>query len=433
MRARQPQTLTVSEGRPIRLPKEFDAPRLRDSMLRFSANTGISVFERTKNGVRAGNFVGLADLGFLQVQILPKISNSSTLEDDASFLSRLLLRSGIVPNASVRVARPGFEKGWFLDPILERFSSNLVKRIHADPPRRYHREQAQSSVLRGRPLLSRMATQVPGRDWLIPIEHHPLQRNNPLSQLVKAVAEELRALTGSIYARRNFSEVLDVLADVEKRDLARALEGFSLGPYEAHWKDLENVARALLTGAAPSILAVGEEKFFGLLFSLYDLFEALIRRTLTEAKLDDWRVRKERRKHLLSRANDDGSVERMALLKPDYLICRLSGEPVCVADAKWKLLSLGQKGLGLSQDDVYQICTYMMGYGTKRGILFFPHFGPTNGGVSVLAQRWAISGASSELTIMSVDVSSLVSDVASERLAVRENLYAEISKVCAAD
>ncbi len=425
------KSLIAFEGKPISLPVGLGSASLRDKLLRYSALSGRDVFLRSKSGVRAGNYVGVADVANIHIQILPKISDGSSIEDDAAFLIRMMQRSGAVPNISVNKARPGLEKNTFLDPILERVARSLVLRLNHDPPRRYHREDTSSPVLKGRIDFRRLAACPPGRDWLVPIEHYPLQVNNPLSQLIKAVAIELQRLSTNSRTRLKFQTALDLLNHVEARQIGAVLHDIQLGPYEQHWSDIQFLAKALIRGEAPSPLSSGSTDLFGLLFSLFDLFEALLRKTLRSCGSPDWRIKSKASSRLLTRNEANGKQLHAVTLKPDYVFVDRTGATRCIADAKWKTVGSGNNVSGLNERDVYQLATYMVHYNAKSGILFFPMFGPTDKGANVDCREWRVNGLSGgKLILAHVNVPGLVSDDQAERDSVQDDIHSLVSKYC---
>jgi hypothetical protein len=147
----------------------------------------------------------------------------------------------------------------------------------------------------------------------------------------------------------------------------------------------------------------------GLLFSLDDLFEALLRRALAESLREGslTLAAGERQLHLLRSL--DGGAESLAL-KPDFLFLKGPKGKVLVGDAKWKRLTDEAGSLGLAPSDVYQLATYMARHGLRRGVLFFPMdewMTPNPDGY--WSRDFELIGGGGHISVVAVDILGLVS------------------------
>lgn len=66
-------------------------------------------------------------------------------------------------------------------------------------------------------------------------------------------------------------------------------------------------------------------------------------------------------------------------MKPDFSFLNKSGDPVVIADAKWKILHSEERKLGIAQSDMYQIGSYASRYGVRNLALYLSNAGKING------------------------------------------------------
>ena len=59
-------------------------------------------------------------------------------------------------------------------------------------------------------------------------------------------------------------------------------------------------------------------------------------------------------------------------MKPDISFVDQKNQVVMIADAKWKTLDEGEKNLGISPADMYQIGSYASRYRVKSLVLLYP-------------------------------------------------------------
>ena len=59
-------------------------------------------------------------------------------------------------------------------------------------------------------------------------------------------------------------------------------------------------------------------------------------------------------------------------MKPDISFVDKKNQVVMIADTKWKMLDEGEKNLGISQADMYQMGSYASRYGVKYLALLYP-------------------------------------------------------------
>lgn len=394
--------LTVQESKPVPLPPGRDGDRLRRRLHAATADLPFDVFVERRGRLVAGEAVGIVDVGEAQITILPKATGGCP---PGRFLSDLLWASGVAPRLFPLAGRMATVRDGLPDALARALADDLLARLVQAVPRRYAERQESSPVLRGRIDMTRQATAAPHRAHLLEIRHTPLQTDNPLTQLIRATARTLMRFASSADTRHRLLMCDELLSAAEIRPLdRRAVAAVRLMHTERQWSRTVELAATLAGGDAPATMQAGGTSSLALLFSLNDLFEALLRRRLPGALEGTGLglLKSPPRPRLLANIRTGRSFLR---LKPDYLLGGAAG-PCAVADAKWKVLKPSPPSHGLSSSDAYQVGTYMARHGVRRGILLFPK-------ADWMSGRWRtrsamLGHADSELRMVAVDVAGLV-------------------------
>lgn len=433
--ARLPRhVVTATEGAGVDLPKGLDLPRLRDRLLRVASGYPFDIFTYSRGRLRCGNVVGVIEAGDVQIQILPKVSSISDPEENAGFLIDLLSMTGLLPRAITRTARIPNVGGGFVEPIIRSIADEISTLLQHETPRRYSVREELSTRLRGRIDLQKLAVRPPAAGCHLPIRHAPLQTDNPLSRIVKATAEELLNLTRSSATRHILRGIKGLLSDVEDISLTtHIVEGVVLTPFEAVWHGVYEIALALAQGKAPDPATGGRDVAFGLLFPLYDLFEAVVRRVLSQGLPGTGATLARRQNVLLFESLSDPNMGSHVFdLRPDYLIADETNPRLIrlVADAKWKRLKPSSPTLGISSADIYQISTYITRLGVEKGLLILPLDDWMASPGYTWVHRFGYLASDKEMILVAVNVPALVSRDMSIRTAARLELAELVAGLC---
>ena len=403
--------VTVRENERVDLSQFARPTQTRDALLASTAHLREAVFRVNRRGhLAAKGLVGIVQTRGITVEILPKVATGATVEDDRQFLLHLLTNSGLLPYrqwlaGNVQQARI---------PLLEIVIRQAAEELQAllgehGPPRRYVDVDEELDFLTGRLDTARTMRQLPSERHRVHVHHSPVQGDNPLSRLLKALARSLFAVTGSRRTRGILGDALAQLELVGEQELTEALltQGRPTDS-ESHWDGLWNLAAGLHNGLAPNPAAPGTAASRVLVFSLDDIFERVMRRALTQSVRGESLVLARRTPpyHYLE---DLARGEKRLRLRPDLLLT-LDGSPLIVADAKWKRIRLSRRGgVLLDRSDVYQVTAYMNRYDVEAGILFMP------AGSSTLLPHEApwyrtlqVTGSTKRLHVLAVDVAGLV-------------------------
>lgn len=321
--------------------------------------------------LRIGGYVGIVDTGRLYIELLPRVSATGSATEDRQFLLDLLAESKMMPSPRRRDASIAMEGRRLLEIVIRSTAVRLLELLAEGAPRRYHPIEEKSATLRGRLNMRAMATRLPTEAHRFPIRHAPLQRNNHLSRLLSALSASLSEETRDPESRRLLTQSRNhVEAWTGPAHLDKALvDSVVLFPSESQWQPFVALASAIVRGRAPHPVEAGRSAGHGLIFSVDDLFERLLRvrfpalRSQTGLALQGVG-----RSYLLE---DLQTGRSNVQLRPDYVFSSPDDAAVLVADAKWKVQASGEQ-LRVGRADAYQMTAYMLRHGSDRGLLLYP-------------------------------------------------------------
>ena len=361
----------VAEGRRVALPPELDKPRVLQRLLRAGETPRGNAFRLKRGGLYAGQLVGFVDVGIVQIQIVPKVSDGPSDFADATTLVRLFAHAGLPFKATVSSGRAERHQQPVLEPIIRHVASEMHRLLIGGIPRRYFEKTGLSSTIRGRIDIARLARRRPGLEHLVPIRFAPLQKDNDLNRTLHALLERLATLARSAKTLSVIRRCLHFLGGTSSVPLTPALvEGIHLSRIEHEWRQIVSFAQLIAAGHSPDATRAGTIPGFALLLSLHDLFERILRHILgRELRAGPLALDRGGSSIPLLRQTDGTETLR---LRPDFLFRNRNGDVCLVGDAKWKRLNTEQANLGLVVGDVYQILTYMRRFQARNGVLFFP-------------------------------------------------------------
>jgi 5-methylcytosine-specific restriction endonuclease McrBC regulatory subunit McrC len=370
-----PSLITVGEWQYVELPPHLDNRSIKERLCRASKLRGGAALKITENKLRATGFVGLISTKDVQIQILPKIYGDTLDIAKGLALTKRLMNSEffegtLSPSAltsSTSDQMPEFLAGALINKVVE-----LLRYV---PLRRYHPKTEISGTIRGKININYLSRMSSGSALRVEVTHAPLQSDNDLSRLCKAVTTALAAWTANSRQLRTIGEIkqaLQVVKDVPlSMDLIRKAYPTR---YEEPWAWLLVVAELLLQGERTSLVEGGSTNGLSIAFPVQLLFERQLKQSLTRG-LSKTTTRLAQKSFLGGLITDSGG-EKLQQLQPDFILTEAGGR-VIIGDAKWKHLGKGGRPAP-SREDIFQMVTYMMQAGCRTSFFIYPSSEPLN-------------------------------------------------------
>ncbi len=324
--------------------------------------------------IKFASHCGVISLGSLSVEILPKIHGIEAYDVESSreALVRMLYRAQNLKLAKAGTAGINLQKRFLLDIFILHLCEQLHAQLTRGMIRKYVRREKNLNVLRGKLKIGEhFKRNLAHREWLF-CQYDELSADNVYNQILKHVLGiMLKRAKGS----RALQQVSELVARFEPisdfaTDAATAVDSLSFDRMTERYEQIFKQCGFFLRGFYPGV-TTGKTDCLALLFDMNRLFEAYVGTELRkQTEGEDIRVREQGPQKYFAMRED--SSKQVFMMKPDFSFVNRSGDPVAIADAKWKILDSEEQKLGIAQSDMYQIGSYASRYGVRNLALFYP-------------------------------------------------------------
>lgn len=384
-----------------------------------------------KRAIQAMQYVGVVRLGNRTIQVLPKIYQAQhseaeevkTKEATANLL-RMLAYAGELPVREYEVAPLMRQTDNWFEILTRLFATHLREEWQRGAFRTYQAIENDSAVLKGKWRISEQLRK-PEHRHVFFVAYDEFSADNSLNRVFRFVVERLWKLTRDndnhqmLGELRQWMEEVTVLPNVT----ANAADPSQLTRLNEHYRPLLNLARVFLDGGALQ-MAAGDLSTFAFVFDMNQLFERFITGFVhrhsgevlsDQLKACDFLPQSRGASRYLAR-RDEKTVFHT---KPDIAF-RTNAEFPLLVDTKYKRLDEGDRKLGISQTDFYQMHAYAHRYDCKRVLLLYPQIADASGPVRAC---FRLEGCEH-----SVEVSSINLCVDLSRKSDRQKLITELKK-----
>ncbi|MCC8402020.1 McrC family protein [Paraburkholderia sp. MMS20-SJTN17] len=361
------ETLDQSDARAL-THRELDALDAVGSRL------GIRIAEQiSRRQVRFQQYVGLVMVDGRIIELLPKIESDKG-EQVPSMVRHNLLRmllTAFDTNVHVPDTTNSQEtRGGWLDVFIRVYCEALSVQVRKGIVKRYRLEQDNLFAVRGQVLLGEQIARNLVHQERIVCEFDELDTDHELNQSLKLALSKMTLCCFRASTQRKVRELLANFESVSRRAAAdRWWDAIELDRLSARYQGVLRMTQFFLNGFSPDIIGGGAASM-ALVFDMSVLFERYIGRVARmELSRIGLQVHLQQAKHYLTRWCDSG--QQTFLLRPDIVVTR-AHRTVCIADTKWKRLTLDERRMGISQSDLYQMLAYADRYSCDRIVLLYP-------------------------------------------------------------
>lgn len=366
-----------------------------------AASLPAKALEWRRTAVKFTQFCGVIQLGELIIEVLPKIARH---ERDAQLCRQILVRllqlTGSLSPPSIGEASLGQQRHALLDVFIEHFRGMIAQQMQLGLIRRYVPRQDELSTVRGRIDLVRQVRLNAFTPQRVHCRFDEFDIDTPYNQVLRHVLGLLLRRTQHPGIKRGINELLIHLAAVSDRNFtSEAVEGLAFDRLNQRWQPVFKRCGDFLRALHPNVTAGGMPAL-ALLFDMNRLFEGYV----------TWRMRRTFKDHHIQAqgprrylaVNEVG--REVFQLRPDISVLH-GAQVVAIADAKWKILNLKERKLGISSADLYQLVSYAQRYQCQRLALIYPAMEGVSPGVR---DKLSIQGTDVQLVICSVDLAGVL-------------------------
>ena len=396
---------------------EPDADRLHVAAARAARRlkSQQDVLTRTRDGLKAGQTVGILSVPGRTVEILPKIDGKDGAVREA--LIRMLAVALDLRIVAGELSALDTQRRDLLELLARLFADRLLAAVRCGLPRRYVAHEDDLPVLRGRLNVTRQVTHLAVRPDRLACRYDELSEDTPLNRVLKAAVTRLVRL---VRAPANIRLLAELAARFETvSDSPHPLrEAVRLDRTNTAFHDLHRLARLFLADEWQSTKS-GAADGFSLLFPMNELFEEFVGRCLKRALAPNLVRLQPGGRHMLVDVDGDP----IFAIRPDAVLEAETQNPDVVFDTKWKKLKPDRKNLGVEHGDVYQMLAYARAWGVTRLILLYPWRKETANKDGIL-RRWTVTRSNSDL-----DIATVALDIATVDVGAPDKVVATLRKI----
>ena len=366
-----------------------------------------TVIHNGKRELKARQHVGVFRLGQRTVQVLPKMYRSTDPQtQNQESVRNLLYMLEYTDQLSVKqyslASLLQEDLDWF--EILTRlFAINLLEEWQRGAFRNYQSISDTLPVLKGKWNLTEQFRR-PERKHLFTVTFDEFTADNYLNRVLRYVVERLWQLTRNFHNRQILHELQQWMEEVTLLPKMSA-EDLRLIPstrLNQRFEPLLNLARLFLENESLQ-LSSGNFQTFAFALDMNKLFEEFVisfidrhRREILPTQLQGCELLPQSfgAVHYLAKNSNHHQVFQ---LKPDLVIRQNRIFPLII-DTKYKRLKEGDRKLGVSQADFYQMYAYAQRYKCPNVLLIYPQVV----GMSELKAEFEIEGGT--ITAATIDL-----------------------------
>lgn len=341
-----------------------DQTLLKDLFL-FCSNNGISISILPNRKVRLTfrDHVGIFKIGQNQINIRPKFSLISFLY----ILSRSSLYLDAIPK-NVVLTGSEFSSVNIIRIFISLFEGFLNRGLMND----YISKEEEMNHIRGSIITT--SIQYPWKLHKFDCIYEDFTIDNQYNQVIRYAIKFLQKISYSIdsYSFTKLSKIdsrlrlIKILKNVESSTIDLLLK--KLPQRFSHYYSILSLCHLILSGK--SISEFGSSiMIVGFILRMNRLYENFVL-TMSRLHLPQYNIFS--RKFSINAIS--GLRKQLIFYKPDVIVKSLKDSitsPVLIADAKYKPINIDKERLDIDKD-FYQILSYCVFMGSKKGILFYP-------------------------------------------------------------
>lgn len=317
--------------------------------------------------ITAKNYVGVIAMpDGTVIEVLPKISNSSKIEESQKLLLVMLKTVKDLPFKTFNMAHLNVERIRIFEVFISMFINEVKLLVQKGLKSDYVLHQDNEKFLKGKLLFHNHLKHNLVHKERFFVEYHLYDINRPENRIIKTALRYLFRFSNSAKNKKDLHALLNVFDEVQDSmnvdaDFEKCSNGRDMRAYEQVLRWCEVFLRGnSFTNSK------GDKRATALLFPMEQLFESYVAEHLRKALIPkNYEVRIQEHKYHL--------FKDIFRLKPDIVVENIQNKKIVVLDTKWKVLN-GDKGknYGISQGDIYQMYAYGKKYDTERVVLLYP-------------------------------------------------------------
>lgn len=353
--------ITVFEHQSLKVGEQGFTDVHLELLERFRGDSDEEVFpyySLIHNGVKFKHYVGVLNVGGLQIEVLPKTDADS--EDANKWRPRLLYMLQTVYRLQAKTpsnANQALKDSPVLDVFLQRFLEEVEQLLHMGLIKTYRKETNNLNAMKGKIVWSKHVTKNVVHKERFYVNYTTYDRNHIMNRIIYKTLQVIPEVTGNSYiANRSKTLAFEFpeLLDINVTDATFATMHFDRK--SDGYRDAMQIAKLILLNYMPDMVH-HRNNVLALMFDMNRLWEeyvyVMLRRKLTNYNVSAQKVK---------------LFWEHKTIRPDIVISDNQSKTTLVIDTKWKL----PKDNTPSDGDLKQMYTYHKYWDADHTILLYP-------------------------------------------------------------
>lgn len=336
---------------------KFDKPHL-ELLQQFFNNRDEekNYYSLIHDGVKFKHYVGVLNVGGLQIEVLPKTDKSTNDEGTwKTYLLRMLSTVYKLQAQAPTNAHQQLKNSSVLDVLIQRFLLEVEKLLHVGLIKTYRKETDNRNSLKGKIAWSKHLTKNVVHKERFYVTYTTYDRNHIMNRVLLKTLQVIPSITHNSYIANRAKTLafeFPELIDINVTD--NTFDTMSFDRKSEGYHDAMSIAKLILLNYMPDS-QIQSHKVIALMFDMNKLWEEyvyiMLRRHLPESDVTP------QEQKVLWYTN--GVKKR---IKPDIVINKN-----LILDTKWKLPDRTP-----SDADLHQLYTYLKFFNAKKVALVYP-------------------------------------------------------------
>lgn len=333
------------------------------------------------NNIKARNYVGFINYEGEEIIIYPKVFSNNVKENLEKYLMTNIIywlrKSSKIKLPVIDININIEEYDTLLEIFISIFSKYTYKLIYNKPYNTYEEIDEETSFLRGRLNVNKYLKEniATGRWNNFNVVHEPFKYDNKLNQIIKYVCNKLSNYVLNNKSKENINKILFILNEVSDIYCTEDhCQQINLNRLQHEYELVLSFCEMFLRNTSISKSENDGKLNFCFLLPMEIIYEDFIFNFMKDNLSDCYKEIKEQKNNLfLAQAIvNDTAPKRMFNLKQDIYLKKKNGEEIII-DTKYKLLNNNPENkYGVSQSDMYQMCSYALIGGYAKLVLLYP-------------------------------------------------------------
>jgi len=336
-----------------------------EKLYEFNDRNNNKYFTGIRDGVKFTKYVGVIQIGYLTIEILPKADKKAHIEkeDYTKWRNALLNMLSICRHIKVdAVSDASLNKRYYslLELYFDLFLDEVIILLRQGLIKKYRKESSNTNALKGKILFGKNIQQNLIHQERFYTNHQVYDYEHTINQiLLKALYILSKVVTNSNIKDRiarvklDFPEINEI--EITKSHFDKIKESRKTIPYNEALK----IAKMIILNYSPDIRN-GQENMLALLFDMNKLWEEYVYRMLQRASSKEYKI---------SFQNSQKFWEKRTI-RPDLVVDKTIGDAkeTFIIDTKWKVIDSRNP----SDDDLKQMYAYNLYWDAEKSLLLYP-------------------------------------------------------------